>query len=206
MVTKKNLAIVISVVFCLTATLFMIIPSLSLSSAHSYDPLLDVNDDGKIDIVDLSKVAFAFRTSGTPINKTALLLGQAASPVSFNATFENSEVSTNSTDYVDMPYMSVDVAFKNTSSVLIMFSAEAAIGDAGQGIFISVDMGEGYVAVPFYAVLATPATGTLYNAHSFNFYSWQLPTGNYTVTILWKVSGGTGYVRNRSLVVMTLPS
>lgn len=203
---KKELAIAISVISCLTATLFLIVPSLSVSSVHSYDPLLDVNDDGVINIVDLSKVAAAFGKSGTPINKTALLLGQGASPIGFNATFDDTEISTNNTDYVDMPYMSVDVTFKNTSSVLIMFSAEAAIGDAGEGIFISVDMGEGYVAVPFYAVLATPTTGTLYNAHSFNFYSWQLDAGNYTVTILWKVSGGTGYVRNRTLLVMALPT
>jgi len=59
-----------------TAALFIIIPTHSLSSANSYDPLMDVNDDGLINIVDIGKVAAAYGTSGTPINKTALLLGE----------------------------------------------------------------------------------------------------------------------------------
>jgi len=76
--SKKDLAIVVLITFCVTATLFMIFPSHSLSDANSYDPLLDVNDDGVINILDIYKVARAFGTSGTPINKTALLLGTNA--------------------------------------------------------------------------------------------------------------------------------
>jgi S1-C subfamily serine protease len=73
--SKKDLAIAVLITFCFTATLFMIFPSSSQSSRHEYDPWLDINDDGKIDIVDISKIALAFGTSGTPINKTGLLLG-----------------------------------------------------------------------------------------------------------------------------------
>jgi S1-C subfamily serine protease len=76
--SKKDLAIAVLITFSVTAALFMIVPSHSLSNIHSYNPLLDVNDDGAINIVDLSKVAAAFGTSGTPINKTALLLGANA--------------------------------------------------------------------------------------------------------------------------------
>jgi S1-C subfamily serine protease len=76
--SKKDLAIAVLITFSVTAVLFMIVPSRSLSDIHSYNPLLDVNDDGAINIVDLSKVAAAFGTSGTPINKTALLLGANA--------------------------------------------------------------------------------------------------------------------------------
>jgi hypothetical protein len=205
MVAKKYLAIAISVAVCLSATLFLVVPSLSASSVHSYDPLLDVNDDGAINIIDISKVAAAFKTSGTPINKTALLLGAGANAISFNSTFAEVEVTVNETDYVDMPDMSVSITLQNTSSVVIMFSAEATIGDAGEGIFVGADVG-GTAAVPFFAVLATPTSDTLYNAHSFNFYADSVEAGTYTVSILWKVSGGTGYVRNRSLVVIVLPA
>jgi hypothetical protein len=113
-VRKKDLAIAISVTFCLTTTLFLIVPSLSVSSVHSYDPLLDVNDDGVINIVDLSKVAAAFGKSGTSINKTALLLGAGASVYHFNSTYDDTQVTTTSTDYVDMPYMSVSITIQNT--------------------------------------------------------------------------------------------
>jgi len=39
-----------------------------------YDPWADINDDGKIDMRDVYVVARKFGTTGTPINKTALLL------------------------------------------------------------------------------------------------------------------------------------
>ena len=204
MVRKKDLAIAISVIFCLTATLFLIVPSLSVSSVHSYDPLLDVNDDGVINIVDLSKVAAAFGKSGTPINKTALLLGAGANVYRFNSTYDDTQVTTTSTDYVDMQYMSVSITIQNTSVIVIMFSAEATIGDAGQGIFVGASVG-GTDAVPSYAVLATPSSDTLYNANAFNFYLDSVSAGTYIVKMVWKVSGGTGYVRNRTLLVMALP-
>jgi len=43
-------------------------------TANEYDPWLDVNDDGEIDIFDVVKVAGAYGTNGTAINKTDLLL------------------------------------------------------------------------------------------------------------------------------------
>lgn len=43
-------------------------------TASEYDPWLDNNDDGKIDIFDVVKVAGAYGTNGTPLNKTFLLL------------------------------------------------------------------------------------------------------------------------------------
>ena len=55
--------------FCLTATLLV-----GVTSSVEYDPWYDLNDDGDIDIFDLRKVARLYGTSGTPINKTALLL------------------------------------------------------------------------------------------------------------------------------------
>lgn len=44
------------------------------AGADGYDPWLDYNDDGGIDYKDLFMLARAYGTSGTPINKTALLL------------------------------------------------------------------------------------------------------------------------------------
>lgn len=74
MVTKKGLIIAILATFCLTSTLFMILPTKSNSGMGEYDPWVDLNDDGTIDIFDAITLAGAFETSGTPINKTALLL------------------------------------------------------------------------------------------------------------------------------------
>ena len=55
--------------FCLTATLLV-----GVTSSAEYDPWVDGNDDGIIDIVDIVNLAIRFGEEGTPINKTALLL------------------------------------------------------------------------------------------------------------------------------------
>jgi len=70
---KKNLIIVVLATFCLTATLFMIMPTRSSSAERQYDPWIDYNDDGKISIGDIVNTISFFGTSGEPINKTALL-------------------------------------------------------------------------------------------------------------------------------------
>ena len=74
MITKKDLIIAVIATFCLTSTLFMILPTRSSSNTEAYDAWLDVNDDGNINILDISSLAIVFGASGNPINKTALLL------------------------------------------------------------------------------------------------------------------------------------
>jgi len=87
MASKKDLAIAVLVTFCVTATLFITFPSYSQTSRNVYDPWLDINNDGKIDILDIYKIASAFGTSGTPINKTGSLL-EANSTVDLPALYE----------------------------------------------------------------------------------------------------------------------
>jgi len=63
MVSRKDLVIAVLATFCLSATLFMIMPS---RSQREYDPWVDVNDDGEIDITDVAWSAYLFGTSGDP--------------------------------------------------------------------------------------------------------------------------------------------
>ena len=86
MVTKKDLIIVISCIFCLASALFMMMPTRSSSSNGVYDPWIDSNDDGVIDSTDLGILGANWGTTGTPINKTALLLELQARIDSLNAT------------------------------------------------------------------------------------------------------------------------
>jgi hypothetical protein len=44
------------------------------ASVSEYDPWYDINDDGKIDIKDVAGVAIKYGTTGTPLNKTEILL------------------------------------------------------------------------------------------------------------------------------------
>jgi hypothetical protein len=62
---RKDLIIAVLATFCLTATLFLVIPTRS-QTASQYDPWLDTNADGKIDGKDLGETAFAFGSYGDP--------------------------------------------------------------------------------------------------------------------------------------------
>lgn len=89
MVTKRDLVIAVLCTFCLTFTLFTILPAGSnykASGIGEYDPWCDLDDDGKINIYDVVMVTSKYNTTGTPMNKTAKLLELQAGIDSLNAT------------------------------------------------------------------------------------------------------------------------
>jgi hypothetical protein len=73
MTNKKNLVIAVLSTFCLVSTLFMILPTRS-QTTQPYDPWVDLDDDGDIDLYDAVELLARYGSKGTPINKTALLL------------------------------------------------------------------------------------------------------------------------------------
>ena len=71
---RKDL-VTILISLSLAGALFFALPIRSNPTAGEYDPWFDTNDDGKIDMKDVAAAARAFGSSGTPVNKTALILG-----------------------------------------------------------------------------------------------------------------------------------
>jgi len=71
---RKDL-VTILISLSLAGALFFALPIRSNPTAGEYDPWFDANDDGKIDMKDVAAAARAFGSSGTPVNKTALILG-----------------------------------------------------------------------------------------------------------------------------------
>jgi hypothetical protein len=70
---NKRLVIAVLTIACLTTVLLTVAPIRSGSpSAGEYDPWLDWNDDGEIDIKDVSRVARAFGTNGTSVSKASI--------------------------------------------------------------------------------------------------------------------------------------
>ena len=59
---KKDLMIAVLLTFCLTATMFMI----ATTKSQEYNPWADLNEDGKIDILDLTGVTGIYGMSGDP--------------------------------------------------------------------------------------------------------------------------------------------
>jgi hypothetical protein len=72
MVNKKDLVIVALATFCLTATLFMILPTKSNPGIGEYDPENDLNGDGTIDIYDAINLGGTYGTSGDPTRNITL--------------------------------------------------------------------------------------------------------------------------------------
>jgi hypothetical protein len=60
LITKKDLAVSILCTFCLTSALF----SLGIVGSAEYDPWTDVTEDGRINVLDLIKVAGNLGTMG----------------------------------------------------------------------------------------------------------------------------------------------
>ena len=56
------------------------------TSTHEYDPWIDLNDDGSIDLFDAIMLLKIYGTKGTPINKTELLLDLQSALDSLNGT------------------------------------------------------------------------------------------------------------------------
>ncbi len=78
---RKDVVSAILTTFCLCALLFSVAPT---RSALPYDPWADINEDGKINMVDIANVAAQFGTLGDP-TKNVTIAGHA-NKLAFNVT------------------------------------------------------------------------------------------------------------------------
>jgi hypothetical protein len=62
---RRDVLIAVLATFCLTSALFAVKPSGSLSSKQ-YDPWMDINDDGRIDMRDIGQLCINFGAAGDP--------------------------------------------------------------------------------------------------------------------------------------------
>lgn len=95
-VSRKGSISAVLIIFCLTATVFAVVPT--RSSGVTYDPWSDINADGKVDILDIFSVARAFGTSGDATKPVVIAgYGTVENLTSFtllNQTLVNVTVST----------------------------------------------------------------------------------------------------------------
>jgi hypothetical protein len=70
MITKKHLLVAVLITFCLTFVLFSVTPTRSAN--NPYDPWLDTNDDGTINMRDIGAVVSAFGGTGDPAKNVTI--------------------------------------------------------------------------------------------------------------------------------------
>jgi len=85
---KSLTALNIILATILSASIFLVATTTSQSA---YDPWVDINDDGYIELSDFFILSQHFGTSGTPINKTVLLLELQAKIDELNTTVASLE-------------------------------------------------------------------------------------------------------------------
>jgi len=128
------------------------------------------------------------------------------------STYETSRTSTEYGDmiasvkgtfpFIIITYMTVTVTVERPSLLWIMFSTQAR-NDGGQPTWVRAWINDAEAAGPAEVRLTS---STSYSSYACNFiYSANTP-GSYSIMIQWKVDGGTGYVDNRALAVIALPT
>lgn len=109
------------------------------------------------------------------------------------------EITTSSTDWVDMPNTSMKIKTPLPTDLIIMFSAGCAAENSTIAIRCLVD---GNQAAPGPVKLITRQRG---QSHAFNFYMKNLPAGEHIIKVQWTVDvpePDFGCVKKRTLNII----
>jgi hypothetical protein len=105
---------------------------------------------------------------------------------------------TGSTTFVDLvPTPGEVFSTTQTATLTALFVTECRINTPGQHLEIRITV-DGHVADPGAVTLTTESA---YSTHSHLAFKTNVAAGSHTLGVQWRVSGGTGYVRNRSFTV-----
>jgi len=170
--------------------------------------------DGTVTAVDLAdgsiitaKIANGAVTTEKIADGAVTTAKLAAGAIPHNVTSSVTTETTNSTSFVDMPGMSVNITLSRNSTLIIMFTAGTAKVLASGNYLYAIAMVNSTQAEPVsdYIIL----TGsTVWSTHSITFYSQNVSPGTYTIKIQWKVwvNTSSGEVQDRTLTVIALPA
>lgn len=144
MITKRDVAIVF-LTFCLTATLFTILPAGSnykTSGIGEYDPWLDSNEDGRINILECITLANSFGTTGDPAKNVNVINWPSES----NASITNwpSELNTNVTNWPVESNVSVTNLPLEYNSTITNWQPKSKVITVVEDLNITWDFAIGY--------------------------------------------------------------
>jgi len=166
--------------------------------------------DGTITAVDLAngavtstKIANNAVTTSKIANYAVTNIKLAANAIPFNSTYRVDQLSKTTSTWENVTGTSVTITLKRNSTLLIMFSTEASVSSASTSIKWRAKV-NGTTALPG-EIWLQPATN-YWSGVSYNFYEQDVNAGVYQVYIEWSVSVDTGYINDRTLIVIALPT
>jgi hypothetical protein len=220
---RKDVIFAILTTFCMCTLMFAVIP---IRSGQPYDPWADINDDGTINMKDIAYVASRFGTDGRPLNKTATLSDLESRIAALEAKFPIKNIdlapsaiavinggnwdwiTTNASDYVDMPGMNITVDLSRRSVCLILFSVEWQC-DIPSGVIDVRCLEAGWPGYYTPSVLYDDAGHShIMNIATYDHYflaQWE--AGTHKVTMQWRVTpGATARAVYGTLTVIPFPA
>jgi hypothetical protein len=178
----------------------------SVTSAQILDGTITAADLGTGSVTSI-KIADGTITTEKLADFSVTALKLAADAIPHNETSISSpqDVQASSTTMTDMPDMSVQITLTRNSTLFVMFSARATAVSGGY-LYVQA-MVDSMPALPSndYIILTMD---TNHECRSFIFYYLNATAGTHTVHMQWRIYQATyyGYVAQRSLVVMALPT
>lgn len=138
---------------------------------------------------------------------TNLILSAYAIP--YNSTSSTKQISKSTFAWEDIENMSVTINIKRTSHLIILFST-SSVADVDASIRWRATIWNGTTTInaqpgEFYMQPGGLKAG-LWASLSYDWYQPNVDAGNYTITIQWGVTGGSGSIKTRSLTVIALPA
>jgi hypothetical protein len=112
-----------------------------------------------------------------------------------SAQREDSTASTTFTDLVPTP--AIQFTTGANATITAMFVAECRVSAATKRLDVRI-LVDGAATNPANAAMTQTSK---YETHSHVAFKNAVPPGTHTVKVQWRVSGGTGFVRNRTFTV-----
>lgn len=133
---------------------------------------------------------------------TNLKLGSRVIP--FNTTYSAEQIAKTTASWENITGMSVIITLERNSTLLIMFNTQANIQGENNTIAWQALVNT-HIASPGSPFIQPSGAETMWSGISCNFYKSKVSPGKYAVYMQWLVTGGTGYVGDRSLIVIAMP-
>jgi hypothetical protein len=149
-------------------------------------------------LAGLSLIVFSLTNVLTKTSQDELAAAAPNQVLVASASRTDSTTSNSFVDLVPTPGFVFDTT--GTSTIMVEFFGSARLSDAGRAMDIRAEV-DGTPVNPG----AMRFSGTGFTSISYAGFLSNVPAGRHTVNMQWLVTGGTGFMSNRTFIVWVIP-